>query len=224
MLVYLDKLDKAINHDEFEGVVRKVCKQCGISNPNWLMIIMYAESNLKLISNSIGAYGYIQITPDTSQNDLGILMQDLRNLTWQQYLVYVSTYIQNRIENQKGVLPSNAYELYELIHYPISYKKPDSYVLYSQGSKSYNGNKGLDYNKDGKVINGEIKQFIDSKCPLFFDKSILLKPEDSTNYYYQNYQLTHIAIAFAIVIIPFLAWLYLIRTKKTIQARWKFSV
>lgn len=201
MLVYLDKIDKEIQQ-EFETVVRQICKDCKIANPNWLMIIMYAESNLKLVSNSIGAYGYIQITPSTALG-LGISIAELRKLSWQGYMQYAKAYIQERIKEAKGVAPSSAYELYELIHYPISYRKPDSYVLYSEGSNAYAGNKALDYNKDGKVISAEVKQFIDSKCPLFYDKSMLLKPEDSTNYYYQNYQVGNIIVSISIVVILF---------------------
>lgn len=201
MLVYLVNIEKEIQQ-EFEAIVRQICKDCKIANPNWLMIIMYAESNLKLVSNSIGAYGYIQITPSTALG-LGISITELRKLSWKGYMQYAKAYIQERIKDANGVAPSSAYELYELIHYPISYRKPDTYVLYSEGSKAYSGNKALDYNKDGKVINAEVKQFIDSKCPVFYDKSMLLKPEDSTNYYYQNYQVGNIIVSVSIVVLLF---------------------
>lgn len=217
MLVYLDKIGNTINQDEFESVVRSVCKQCKIVNPNWLMIIMYAESNLRLVTNKIGAYGYIQITPTTAL-ELGITITELRKVSWQVYMKYVSSYIQMRIKEQKGIAPTNAYELYELIHYPISYRKPDTYVLYSKGSKAYQGNAALDYDNDGKVINAEIKQFIDSKCPLFYDRTMLMKAEESSNYYYQNYQIGNILIAFSIVGIIFFAW-WTIRKRKFKQIK-----
>ncbi|MEA5402624.1 hypothetical protein VB776_06845 [Arcicella sp. DC2W] len=201
MLVYLGNIEKE-NQNEFEIVVRQICKDCKIANPNWLMIIMYAESNLRLVSNSIGAYGYIQITPSTALG-LGISITELRKLSWKGYMQYAKAYIQERIKDANGVAPSSAYELYELIHYPISYRKPDSYVLYSEGSNAYSGNKALDYNKDGKVINAEVKQFIDSKCPILYDKSMLLKPEDSNNYYYQNYQVGNIIVSVSIVVLLF---------------------
>jgi len=221
MLVYLDKLPTGINRAEFEAKVRQICKDRKIINPNWLMIIMFAESNMKLVSNSIGAYGFIQITPGTAKNDLGISIDNLKLLSWQKYMDYASTYIKNRIAEQKGVIPHNAYELYALIHYPASYQKPLNYVLYQSGSTAYNGNKGLDYNKDGQVINAEIRQFIDSKCPLFFDKTTLLKAEDASNYYYQNYRIGEILIAFASSIL-FIFIMFKIFQKSF--KRWTFSV
>jgi hypothetical protein len=202
MLVFLSKLDKSIDQAEFEAVVRKICKQVGIKNPNWLMICMYAESAMKLVTNAIGAYGFIQITKSTAINDLKISPESLKKLSWQGYMEQVEKYLQNRIKEKKGVVPNSAYELYSLIHYPVSYQKPDTYILYSKGSDAYTGNKNLDYNKDGKVTMLEIKKFLDSKCPAFYDKAQLLKAEDSTvNFYYANYAIAEVLIAFAITTI-----------------------
>ncbi len=196
MLVYLNKIKAPIKPQEFEAEVRQICLDCHIKNPNWLMIIMYAESQLKLISNASGAYGYIQIIPSTARKDLHISMVDLKKLSWKAYLQYTKLYIQHRIQEQHGQAPRTAYELYQLIHFPKAYRKPDNYVLYLRGSEAYSGNAPLDRNQDGKVNVAEINGFIDGKCPLFFDKSVLLKAENpESDYYFQHYQLSQMLIA-----------------------------
>jgi hypothetical protein len=205
MLLYLNKIPKEISQKEFEREVRSICddKEIRIANPNWLMLCMWAESNLKLITNGIGAYGFIQITKSTAEKDLGIFMEDLQSLDWKGYMSYVRQYLKNRVK-ENGIA-ENAYELYALIHYPVAYKKTDSYILYVRGSKAYSGNSALDFNKDGKVTWAEVKSFLDSKTPAFYDKSQLLKPEvKAQNYYYANYKISEISVAIILVIVVML--------------------
>ena len=195
MLTYLSKKPSNINQAEFEKVVRSICAdpKIRIANPNWLMICMNAESNMKLVTNGIGAYGFIQITNKTAREDLGTTNDALRAGTWQNYMEYVRLYLQHRVK-EKGV-PQNAYELYALIHFPIAFQKSGSYVLYSLGSDAYKGNSALDYNKDGKVQWSEVMKFLDSKCPPLYDKTQLLKAENLTsNYYYVNYSMIEVGI------------------------------
>lgn len=201
MLLYLDKIPKNIDKAEFEAEVRSICKDSRIKivNPNWLMLCMWAESDLTLITNGIGAYGFIQITTRTAEMDLGIFMADLKKLDWKGYMEYVRQYLLNRVK-QKGV-PATAYELYALIHFPVAFRKTDDYILYVQGSDAYKGNKGLDFDKDGKVKWAEVKKFLDNKCPTFYDKTQLLKAEDTTmSYYTQTYNWTEIIISFILVL------------------------
>ena len=44
--------------------------------------------------------------------------------------------------------------------YSPSIGKPDSYVLWSNGSKQYQYNKGLDINKDGNITKAEATQML----------------------------------------------------------------
>lgn len=216
MLIFLDKLPKTINKTEFEASVRSICAdpKVQIANPNWLMVCMNAESNMKLVVNSIGAYGFIQITKDTANRDLGITPEALQRLPWQGYMDYVRLYLQKRVKERSS--PKSAYELYALIHYPVAFQKPDSYTLYVQGSNAYAGNKALDKNKDGKVQWSEVKTFLDSKTPLFYDKTQLTKPEVASqkqqviSYYYQTYDWKQIGIAITVILfILGLAWWFI---------------
>lgn len=194
MLVFLNKIPKSINQAEFEKVVRDICAnpKIRISNPNWLMICMNAESNMKLVTNGIGAYGFIQFTKSTAI-DFGTTVEELKAGTWQNYMEYVRKYLTQRVKQYGS--PQSAYDLYALIHFPVAFQKSGNYILYSAGSDAYKGNAGLDYNKDGKVQFSEVMKFLDSKCPTFYDKSQLLKPESVTqNYYYQTYDWTGIGI------------------------------
>lgn len=215
MLIFLDKLPSTINKAEFEASVRSICadSKIQIANPNWLMLCMRAESEMKLVVNSIGAYGFIQITKSTANRDLGITPEALQKLPWQGYMEYVRLYLQNRVK-ERGV-PKSAYELYALIHYPVAFQKPDNYTLYVQGSDAYSGNKALDKNKDGKVVWSEIMGYLDSKTPLFYDKTQMLKAEifnknSGLNYYYQTYDWKQIGIAiFVIILVLGLAWWFI---------------
>ena len=194
MLTYLSKIPSNINQAEFEKVVRSICAdpKIQVANPNWLMICMNAESNMKLVTNGIGAYGFIQFTKSTAIS-LGTSVDKLKAGTWQNYMEYVRLYLQERVK-EHGI-PQNAYELYALIHFPVAFQKAGSYVLYSAGSDAYAGNSGLDYNKDGKVQWSEVMKFLDSKCPMLYDKTQLLKPENLTqNYYYVNYSMVEVGI------------------------------
>lgn len=205
MLLYLNNIPINIAQKDFEAEVRSICSdpKIKIVNPNWLMLCFHAESGIKLISNSGGAYGFIQITNRTAERDLGILMSDLKRLDWKGYMGYVRKYLQNRVK-ENGV-PESAYELYALIHYPIAFKKADNYILYVQGSTAYSGNSALDKNKNGKVTWDEVKAFLDSKCPAFYDKTQLLKPEPTTqNYYYANYNISEISIAALLALVVLL--------------------
>ena len=194
MLTYLSKIPSSINQAEFEKVVRSICAdpKIRIANPNWLMICMNAESNMKLVTNGIGAYGFIQFTKSTAL-DLGTSVGKLKIGTWQNYMDYVRKYLQERVK-ERGI-PQSAYELYALIHFPVAFQKSGSYVLYAAGSDAYAGNKNLDYNNDGKVQWSEVMKFLDSKCPILYDKTQLLKPENLTNnYYYVNYSMIEVGI------------------------------
>lgn len=195
MLTYLSKIPSNINQTEFEKVVRSICvdPKIQIANPNWLMICMNAESNMKLVTNGIGAYGFIQITNKTAREDLGTTNDALRAGTWQNYMEYVRLYLQHRVKEKES--PKSAYELYALIHFPVAFQKSGSYVLYSVGSDAYKGNSNLDYNKDGKVQWSEVMKFLDSKCPPLYDKTQLMKAENLTaNYYYVNYSMIEVGI------------------------------
>jgi len=158
---------------------------------------MNAESNMQLVSNSIGAYGFIQFTKSTAI-DFGTTVEKLKAGTWQNYLEYVRKYLARRV--QQYDIPRSAYEVYALIHFPVAFRCSPDYVLYSRGSDAYAGNAGLDYNKDGKVQWSEVMQFLESKCPILYDKTQLLKPETlpsnslSTNYYYVNYSVIEVGI------------------------------
>lgn len=222
MLTYLSKISSSINQAEFEKVVRSICAdpKIRIANPNWLMICMNAESNMKLVTNGIGAYGFIQFTKSTAIG-LGTSVDKLKAGTWQNYMDYVRKYLQERVK-ERGI-PQSAYELYALIHFPIAFQKSGSYVLYSVGSDAYKGNSNLDYNKDGKVQWSEVMKFLDSKCPILYDKTQLLKAENlKANYYYVNYSMIEVGIIAGTVAVVMIV--LLVKSPKQLFQKLKYKL
>lgn len=51
--------------------------------------------------------------------------------------------------------------------YPAAVGKSDNYVLFEVGDKTYEVNKGLDYNNDGKVTKEEASQCVIERRELF---------------------------------------------------------
>lgn len=121
-----------------------------------LMICMAWESaqtfsaSVKNAAGS-GAVGLIQFMPQTAAV-LGTTTTKLAAMTPENQLNYVWKYF----APFKGRL-KNLGDIYMAILWPAAIGKPDSYVLFDQrtGPTAYSQNKGLDFNRDGKITRGE---------------------------------------------------------------------
>ncbi len=146
-LIYSDKVSP-----EFALKVQRIAATLGV-NPNYLMAAMHFESggtfspSIKNAAGS-GATGLIQFMPSTARS-LGTSTSDLAKMTAEKQLDYVLAYFQ-----QFGQLNSLE-DVYMAILWPRAIGKPNSYVLWSRGSRAYAMNSGLDSNKDGTVTKAE---------------------------------------------------------------------
>lgn len=105
------------------------------------------------VQNSIRATGLIQFLPVTAEKVLDTTVEYLATLTRVQQMDWVLKYF------KKGPIAKlssvTLEDLYMAILWPAAVGKPDSYVLFSEGSKSYTQNKGLDKNNDGNITKAE---------------------------------------------------------------------
>ena len=140
---------------EFKKKVVEICNKLGIK-PDDLMAVMAFESWLDpTTTNSIGATGLIQFLPSTAK-ELGTTTYALRNMTAVKQLDYVYEYYKPLAGKMKTL--GDIYMAVLAGKYSPSIGKPDSHVLWSKGSRTYEQNKGLDINKDGNITKGEATQ------------------------------------------------------------------
>jgi len=141
----------------FRDRVVEICRELG-AVPDQLMACMAFESNLTFsprIRNAAGsgAVGLIQFMPDTA-HALGTSTEELLMMTAEDQLEWVRKYFLH----SKGKLKTLS-DLYMAILWPAGVGKPESYVLFDQADpkhpKRYLQNKGLDFNKDGKITKAE---------------------------------------------------------------------
>jgi len=131
-------------------------------DPNFLMIVMYAESRIKpdAYNPNGGASGLIQFMPSTAQW-LGTTTAALRAMSNVDQLDYVLKYFKSL--GAAGRVKS-VYDLYLLTFFPIALGKPDSWILESKDLSAYTiavNNKIIDLNSDKKITVGEFKQYVD---------------------------------------------------------------
>jgi hypothetical protein len=160
---------------EFRAAVRRVCARLGIF-PSFLMACMAFETG-RTFSPSIrngagsGAVGLIQFIPATAQA-LGTSVDALVQMGAIQQLVYVEAYFRPS-KNRLRTLD----DLYMAILWPGAIGKPADYILFDQADathpKQYVQNRGLDWNKDGKITKAEACERVNS---LLVEG---LKPENS---------------------------------------------
>lgn len=151
--------DKCLNR------VIAICDALDMSRsdgPTDLMSCMAWESG-ETFSPSIlngagsGAVGLIQFMPSTAKG-LGTTTAALAKLSVFDQLQYVYKYFRP----YKGKL-HNLSSLYMAILYPVACGKPDSHVLFKNGTTVYRQNAGLDVNKDGDITVGEAAQKVYEK-------------------------------------------------------------
>jgi hypothetical protein len=165
---------------EFAEKVRRIAADLG-TNPNYLMAIMAFES-AETFSPSIrngagsGAVGLIQFTGLTAfellnpaiyisnpkyqptAKQMAAAIDQFSGMTALQQLDYVKLYLQP----YQGKMNSLS-DAYMAVLWPLAVGKPDTFVLFSQGTIWYTQNKGLDANHDGRVTKAEPTAAVQAK-------------------------------------------------------------
>jgi hypothetical protein len=136
----------------FKRKVIEISAELGI-DPNSLMAAMAFESARTFradIQNPLsGAVGLIQFMPSTAKG-LGTSTAALNKMTPVAQLDFVRQYF---LPNKGRLKDLN--DVYMAILWPRAIGRPASYILFAQGSKQYQQNKGLDVNSDGVVTKVE---------------------------------------------------------------------
>lgn len=142
----------------FRDKVIAISNGLGI-DPSWLMACMSFESG-ETFSPSIrnaagsGAVGLIQAMPSTAAA-LGTSTEALAAMTAEEQLAFVAAYF----KPWTGRLHSLG-DVYGAILWPGMIGKPDDAVIFDRADKRhpkrYLQNRGLDFNRDGKITKSEI--------------------------------------------------------------------
>jgi hypothetical protein len=161
-LAWGTKFPKPAEYPAFKARMIQICGSLGI-NPDWLMAVMWAESNLRadIVNPKGGATGLIQFMPSTAIG-LGTTTGALRVMTATQQLDYVYKYFQSFAGKMHSVG-----DVYAVIFMPIALGKDSNTTLGQKGNYSYlsgkltynavyEGNPGLDLNRDGIITAAEL--------------------------------------------------------------------
>ncbi len=133
--------------------------------PEWLMAVMYAESKLNPgIANlqGSGAIGLIQFMPATA-HELGVTTERLQRMDALQQMEYVYLYLQ-KVRDRYGPYQSLT-DLYLGILFPKARGQDYCYTIFAKPSTSYQQNKGLDKNKDGRVTVSDVDRHLRELFP-----------------------------------------------------------
>jgi peptidoglycan hydrolase-like protein with peptidoglycan-binding domain len=139
--------------DTFKSKVVEIARRLK-TNPNFLMAVMSFETghtfspSVKSRSGS-GATGLIQFMPSTAKG-LGTTIATLERMSAEEQLDYVEAHF----KPFTGKL-TNVEDCYMAVLWPRAVGKPNHYVLFWKGTKSYTQNAGLDRDGDGKVTKTE---------------------------------------------------------------------
>lgn len=148
---------------EFEEKVKYVANLL-LTNPDWLMQVMKAESNIRADIRNTSypfkdgyATGLIQFIPDTARS-LGTTTTELEKMSRVQQMDYVYKYF----KPYTGRLNSY-FDVYLVVFFPVAIGKPDSWVFEIKNlsrTKIAKSNPAIDINKDGQITIAEFKQYL----------------------------------------------------------------
>lgn len=138
-----------VDDGEFISKVKNLAGKFGVA-PEELMSVMHFETGGSFSPsqrNAAGssATGLIQFLSSTAK-DLGTSTEALSNMSRLEQLDYVDSYLSRSPIGGRG--QSSGEDLYMSIFYPAAVGKGPDHVLFSEGSKAYAQNSGLD--SDGK--------------------------------------------------------------------------
>lgn len=141
----------------FKREVSQIAKRLG-TKPEYLMAVMSFESGFspRIVNPTSGATGLIQFLPSTARN-LGTSTAALRNMSSVEQLKYVEKYFQPF----KGKLKTLE-ATYTAVLSGSPHQNAND-VLFRRGAPAYNGNKGLDFNRNGQITAGEATSAVAAK-------------------------------------------------------------
>lgn len=150
----------------FKEKVLEVAHFLDIS-PDYLMACMAFETGEKFDSSvknaaGSGATGLIQFMPSTARG-LGTTTDALSKMSAVAQLEFVKKYF----SPYRGKL-NTLEDVYMAILYPAAVGKSPSHVLFHEGKKTYEQNKGFDRNSDGKITLKEISR----KVQMMYEKGL----------------------------------------------------
>lgn len=161
-LLYIN-LIPANEQKAFEDKVKSVANML-LTNPDWLMQVMKAESGLRAdIKNTAFPFkdgyatGLIQFIPATARG-LGTTTTALEKMSRVQQMDYVYKYF----KPYTGRLNSY-FDVYLVVFFPAAIGKPDDWVFETKNlsrSAIAKSNPGIDLNKDLKITIAEFKQYL----------------------------------------------------------------
>jgi len=136
---------------EFKAKVIEISGSLGCKADHLMSAMAFetGESFDPSIMNPTGAVGLIQFLPQTA-TQLGTSTAELMQMSAERQLYYVKTYLLPFRHRMK-----NLGDLYMAILWPRGIGEPDSFVLFSDPSKPYHDNKGLDADRDGRITRAE---------------------------------------------------------------------
>ena len=145
---------------EFRKKVFAMAKsmQCDASDLMACMAFESGETFSPAVRNAAGsgAVGLIQFMPSTARN-LGTSADALAAMTAEAQLDYVAKYFKWYPEIR------TLEDIYMAILWPRAIGKPNDYVLFEKPGRTYDQNKGLDADKDGRVTKVEAAAAVRAK-------------------------------------------------------------
>ena len=160
----------------FGEKVREVSNLLNVP-PEWLMAVMYAESEFDAgVYNhkGSGAVGLIQFMPSTALS-LQSSSQEISRMGHLEQLDYVYKYLE-QVRRTHGAYNSLV-DLYLGILYPKALNQDPCYTLFSKPSRAYSQNAGLDENRDGRITVSDI----DRRMARLFPTAYALGDKEETN-------------------------------------------
>lgn len=146
------------NKADFLQELKRYCNLLAV-NPEWVMVVMYAESRLneKAVNPKTRATGLIQFMPGTAVG-LGTTVENLKALSNVQQLYYVYKYF----APYAGRI-SSVYDLYKIVFFPAMLGKSGDWVLQTSKLSAETiarANSIIDLNKDRKITVSEFEQYV----------------------------------------------------------------
>lgn len=151
--VNIDNIAHVKNNPNFTPAFRRevaaMANRLG-TKPEYLMAVMSFESGLnpKAVNPTSGATGLIQFLPSTARG-LGTSAAALKNISATAQLRYVEKYFE-QYRGKLGTLEG----AYTAVLSGTARPNPND-VLFRSGTAAYNGNKNLDFNRNGEITSGE---------------------------------------------------------------------
>ncbi|MBY5933112.1 peptidoglycan-binding protein [Tateyamaria omphalii] len=156
-------LSKDSHGETFNQAVCDMCERLNV-DPDHMMAVMAFEtgstfSPSKLNKAGSSAIGLIQFLSSTA-DDLGTSTDDLADMSPLEQLVWVEKYFRRAAG---GRVLASLSDVYMAVLYPKAIGKPESFVLFEQGSDAYTLNVGLDTDKSGTVTKVEAATKVQNK-------------------------------------------------------------